>query len=125
MYLALNDQVEPANSADNANMYFHWWPKFNSIEWIQYDFPDQKTVSESRIYWFDDSPFGGTRIPLSYKILYKKGEEWVPVKNTTDYKVEKDKFNVLKFEPVKTTAIKVEVQLPEKTSSGLHEWVIK
>ena len=49
----------------------------------------------------------------------------VPVKNTTDYAVAKDKFNVVKFEPVKTTAIKVEVQLPEKTSSGLHEWNVK
>lgn len=125
MYLALNDQVEPANSADNSNMFFHWWPKFNSVEWIQYDFPAEATVSESQIYWFDDGPFGGTRIPLSYKISYKKGEEWLPVKTTTEYKVEKDKFNVLKFEPVKTTAIKVEVQLPEKTSSGLHEWIVK
>ena len=125
MYLALNDQVEPANSADNSNMFFHWWPKFNSVEWIQYDFPAEATVSESQIYWFDDGPFGGTRIPLSYKISYKKGEEWLPVKTTTEYKAEKDKFNVLKFEPVKTTAIKVEVQLPEKTSSGLHEWIVK
>jgi hypothetical protein len=125
MYLALNDQVEPANSSDNANMFFHWWPKFNSVEWIQYDFDKETIISESQIYWFDDSPFGGTRVPLSYKILYKKGDEWLPVKNTTDYVVAKDKFNVLKFEPVKTTAVKVEVQLPEKTSSGLHEWVIK
>jgi DUF1680 family protein len=125
MYLALNDQVEPASSSDNANMFFHWWPKFNSTEWIQYDFEKETTVSESQIYWFDDSPFGGTRIPVSYKILYKKGEEWLPVKNQSDYAVSKDKFNVLKFEPVKTTAIKLEVQLPEKTSSGLHEWIVK
>jgi hypothetical protein len=88
--------------------------KVQLVEWIQYDFEKESTVSESQICCFDDSPFGGTRIPVPYKILYKQGDEWLPVKNKTDYVIAKDQFKVLQFEPVKTSAIKSEVQLPEK-----------
>lgn len=125
MYMALNDQVTPANSGDNANLFFHWWPKSNTTEWIQYDFAKAETISESQIYWFDDGPFGGTRIPVSWRLLYKKGDEWLPVKNTTEYEVAKDRYNTVQFEPVTTTALKVEVRLPEKHASGLHEWIVK
>lgn len=125
MLLALNDQAEPASSIDNSNLYFHWWPKSNSTEWVQYDFDKEYTVSMSQIYWFDDAPFGGTRIPVSWRILYKKGDEWVPVKATTEYEIAKDRYNTVKFEPVTTTAMKLEVQLPEKHASGIHEWILK
>jgi uncharacterized protein len=125
LLLALNDQVTPASSIDNANLFFHWWPKSNSKEWVQYVFNKEYTVSESQVYWFDDGPYGGTRIPVSWKIYYKKGEEWIPVKNTTDYEVAKDKYTAVKFEPVTTTAMKLEVQLPEKFASGIHEWILK
>ena len=123
--IALNDQIEPMNSADQANTYLHWWPKNNSIEWVQYNFDKEHAVSESQVYWYDDGPFGGCRIPPSYKVYYKKGEEWIPVEADGNYEIAKDKFNVLKFKPVTTTALKMEVQLPEKHSTGIHEWMVK
>ena len=125
LLLALNDQVTPSSSIDHANLFFHWWPKSNSKEWVIYEFNKEHSVSESQVYWFDDSPFGGTRIPVSWRIFYKNGEEWVPVKNTTEYEVAKDKYTVVKFEPVTTTALRLEVQLPEKHASGIHEWIVK
>ncbi|TDH26606.1 glycoside hydrolase family 127 protein [Segetibacter sp. 3557_3] len=125
MFTALNDQYEPRNSIDNSAVYLHWWPKNNTKEWIQYDFEKAEKVSESSVYWFDDGPFGGCRIPASWKVLYKEGENWVPVKNSTDYEIAKDKYNTVKFEPVTTTALRIEVQLPEKQSAGVHEWIVK
>lgn len=124
-FMALNDQIDPVNSADQSNTYLHWWPKNNSKEFVQYNFEKEATISESEVYWYDDGPFGGCRIPASYKIYFKKGEEWVPVSNTTPYLVAKDKFNLIKFESVKTTALKLEVQLPENHSTGIHEWKVK
>lgn len=123
--IALNDQIEPMNSADQSNTYLHWWPKNNSLEWVQYNFDKEHAVSESQVYWYDDGPFGGCRIPPSYKVYYKKGEEWIPVEADGNYEIAKDKFNVLKFKPVTTTALKMEVQLPEKHSTGIHEWMVK
>ena len=125
MYNAIKDQYEPADSKDNTYPYMHWWPKKNSAEFVQYDFNGEQTISESKVYWFDDGPWGGCRVPASYKLFYKKDGQWVEVKNTTPYEIAKDKYNVLKFEPVKTTAIKMEIQLPVDNSTGIHEWAIK
>jgi DUF1680 family protein len=125
MLTALNDQFEPKNSMDNEGVYLHWWPKQNTEEWVQYDFDQPYTVSESSVYWFDDGPFGGCRIPASWKLLYKDGDKWVPVKNTIPYEIAKDKYNKLQFEPVKTTGLRIELRQPENHSAGLHEWIVK
>ncbi|MCF6407824.1 glycoside hydrolase family 127 protein [Chitinophaga filiformis] len=125
MYIALNDQYQPLDSHDNNSMYLHWWPKHNTLEWVQYDFDQEYTVSESQVYWYDDSPFGGCRIPASWRILYKQGDQWVPVKNVSPYTVTKDKYDSVRFEPVKTKALKLEVQLPAENASGIHEWIVK
>ncbi|AYL94928.1 glycoside hydrolase family 127 protein [Mucilaginibacter celer] len=125
MYNAIKDQYEPADSKDTNYPYLHWWPAHNTSEFVQYDFDAAHTVSESKVYWYDDGPWGGCRIPASYKILYLKDGQWVPVKNTTPYAVSKDAFNTVSFEPVTTTALKLEVQLPVDNSTGIHEWVVK
>ncbi|GAA4322382.1 glycoside hydrolase family 127 protein [Mucilaginibacter gynuensis] len=125
MYSAIKDQYEPADSKDTNYPYLHWWPKKNTTEFVQYDFDTEHTISSSSVYWFDDGPWGGCRIPASYKLLYKKGDQWVEVKTTKPYQNEKDKMNTVSFEPVKTTAIKMEIQLPVDNATGIHEWVIK
>ncbi|MCO5949628.1 glycoside hydrolase family 127 protein [Mucilaginibacter flavidus] len=125
MLKALNDQYDPQNSNDHSMPYLHWWPKQNSTEYVQYDFDKSHTVSESQVYWYDDKPFGGCAIPKAYKLYYKKGEEWIPVKETTPYTIAKDAYNTLTFEPVETTALKMEVVLPVDNSAGIHEWKVK
>ena len=72
-----------------------------------------------------DGPWGGCRIPTAWKIYYKKDAAWVPVKNIGEYEISKDKFNSVKFEPVVTTALKLEVQLPADNASGIHEWIVE
>ncbi|MFT3749884.1 MAG: glycoside hydrolase family 127 protein [Agriterribacter sp.] len=125
MLRALNDQYDPQSSQDASASYLHWWPKKNSTEFLQYDFDSVYTISSSGVYWFDDAPFGGCRIPASWRLLYKKGGEWVPVQNTTPYGTAKDKYNTVNFEPVKTTALKLEIQQPVEHSTGVHEWMVK
>lgn len=125
MLRALNDQYDPVDSKDNSASYLHWWPKQNSLEYVQYDFDSTYTISHSEVYWFDDGPWGGCRIPASWKLYYRRDGQWVPVKNTTSYEVVKDRYNSVNFEPVTTTALKMEVQLPENNSSGIHEWKVQ
>ncbi|MNK98238.1 hypothetical protein D3C87_1185970 [compost metagenome] len=121
---AINDQYEPADSKDTNYPYLHWWPRKNTIEYVQYDFDGEKNVSESKIYWYDDSPWGGCRIPASYKVLYFKEGKWLPVEVISDSGIAKDKYNILKFKDVKTTALKLELQQPQEQSSGIHEWLV-
>ncbi|MEO5891335.1 MAG: glycoside hydrolase family 127 protein [Ferruginibacter sp.] len=122
---AINDQFEPADSKDNTVPYFHWWPKKNTTEWVSYDFDKEHTVSSSKVYWYDDGPWGGCRIPAAWKIYYKKDGQWIPVTSTSTYEIAKDKYNSVTFEPVQTTALKLEVQLPVDNATGIHEWIVE
>ncbi len=121
----IHDQWEPSDSNDRSKPYLHWWPTKGTVEWVQYDFAAPARVSEVEVYWYDDTRRGECRIPESWRILYKSGNTWKPVASTTPYIVEKDKFNHVRFQPVRTTALRLEIQLPEKFSAGIHEWRIR
>jgi hypothetical protein len=82
-------------------------------------------VSESSVYWFDDTGGGGCRVPASWRILYKTGEDWLPVKPAGEDAVAKDAWNTVKFAPVRTTALRLEVKLQENGPAGVNEWRIK
>jgi DUF1680 family protein len=118
----VQDLWDPADSSDRSVPYLHWWPTRGTVEWVQYEFAAPARVSEVEVYWYDDTGRGGCRIPESWRILYKSGNTWKPVANTTPYIVEKDTFNHVRFRPVRTSALRLELQLPEKFSSGIHEW---
>ncbi|HYF68293.1 MAG TPA: glycoside hydrolase family 127 protein [Ohtaekwangia sp.] len=122
--MALNDQMEPKNSNDHSIIFYHWWPMKDTVQWVQYNFDQAQTVSTSKVYWFDDGPFGGCRTPAGWKILYKKDDRWVPVTNTSEYQVSKDKYSEVTFNPVSTTAIRLEVTLSKDHSGGILEWAL-
>nr|WP_225974523.1 hypothetical protein [Arachidicoccus ginsenosidivorans] len=125
MLRALNNQVTPADSKDQSTGNLHWWPTKNQSEWVAYDFDKAYTISSSKVYFFDDGPFGGCRVPVSWQLLYKEGDKWVPVENTSPYSIKKDSFNEVSFKPVKTTALKLQLQLPVDNSAGILEWSVK
>jgi hypothetical protein len=121
----LNEQYEPTDSNDHTAIYFHWWPKKNTTEWVQYDFARDTTISETSVYWFDDTGQGECRIPKSWNALYKRGNAWVPVETRDAYGTAKDQYHTVRFTPVRTTAIRLVVELPEAFSTGIQEWKVK
>ena len=123
---AINDRLVPADATDRSVPYTHWWPAKNTTEWLAYDFAKAETVSTSTVYWFDDGPWGGCRVPESWKLYYKNDKgDWVPVKNLTEYGVVKGAANIVNFEPVKTSAMKLEIKQPADYSCGVFEWSVK
>jgi len=123
---AINDGLVPKDENDRTIPYYHWWPKEGTTEWISYDFTAEKSISRSTVYWFDDAPWGGCRVPQSWKIFYKdKNGEWAPVENINSYGVEKGLGNEVVFKPVTTKALKIEVKLPEKNAAGIYEWQVE
>jgi DUF1680 family protein len=122
---SINDQFEPSNSNDHSYPYYHWWPDKDSWQWVEYDFEKPETVSKTRVYWFDDGPGGGCRIPDEWNLLYKSGSKWVPVSGTTPYKVTKDSWDMLEFQPIRTTGVRMMVKLNKDFASGIHEWIIE
>jgi DUF1680 family protein len=123
--ISVNDQLLPKNSIDRTWPFYHWWPKKNTNEWVQYDFDNEITISSSKVYFYDDSPFGGCRVPESWEIQYKSGEKWLPVKAISEYRVEKDSWCSVDFEPVKTNSLRLNIKLQKKFSAGVHEWEVE
>ncbi len=105
---AVYDGVDPLNSADESHLYYRLRPPEGKPAWIEYDFKAPAQVSSAKVYFADDRRF--CRLPASWRILYKDGETWKPVENAAPYKVDKDKFNEAAFKPVRTTAVRIEVE---------------
>jgi hypothetical protein len=122
---AINDQSEPQSSRDPSNSFFHWWPKKGTMEWVQYTFEKPATVSETEVYWFDDTGSGECRVPQSWRVLYQDGEKWRPVEHNELYSVEKDRYNKVTFKPVATSGLRLEVTLQPNWSAGIQEWTVK
>ncbi len=123
---AINDRLIPKGGDDRSIPYTHWWPGKNTTEWLTYTFKEPATVSTSTVYWFDDGPWGGCRVPTAWKLYYKTDAgEWAEVKNPSDYSCDKGSACTVNFDPIKTTAMKLEIVQPEEHSCGIFEWSVK
>jgi len=108
---AVYDGFEPLSSADESYLYYRMRPPAGKPAAIEYEFKTPTEISSSDAYFVDDRRF--CRLPESWRILIRDGAGWRPVKNREVYGVEKDKFSRVTFEPVKTTAVRIEVE-PKK-----------
>ena len=122
--VALSDTIEPKSSQDNNIPRFTWWSHKGSKEWVQYTFESKTRVGGTAVYWFDDSPQGGCRPPVKWELQYLNGDEWIDVKNTSPYKTDLNQYNVVAFEPVFTSAVRLAVRLQRDFSGGILEWKI-
>jgi len=123
---AINDRLVPKDENDRSVPYTHWWPKKGSTEWIGYEFSQESTVQSATVYWYDDGPWGGCRVPQSWRILYQDAQgQWQPVSGANAYPTDKGVACIVNFDPVKTKALRLEVVLPNDNSAGLFEWIVK
>ena len=94
-------------------------------EWIEMAFAKPATVSETLVYWFDDTGRGGVRVPKSWRLLYKDAAgAWTPVEGA-DLGVAKDAYNTVRFSPVTTSALRIELVMQPDVSAGVQEWKVK
>jgi hypothetical protein len=120
---ALSDQDIGRGPSDLSIPRFTWWDHKGTTEWVQYSFREPKKVAGVEVYWFDDtSAGGGCAVPKSAKVLYRDGSDWKPVRETAgQYDSTR---SVITFEPVETTALRLEVQLQTGRSGGILEWSV-
>ena len=123
---SINDRLVPKDENDRSMPYTHWWPKQGTTEWLGYEFPEQCTVQSCTVYWFDDGPWGGCRVPKSWRILYLDAQgQWQPVSGADRYPTDKGAACIVNFDPVSTKALRLEVVLPDDNSAGLFEWSVR
>jgi DUF1680 family protein len=109
---ALCDQIEPVNSEDGSSPYLRLHPQSGDRAWVQYDFAKPSRVSSVDVYWKDDKQY--CALPAAWRLLYKEGNDWKPVVATDSYTVAKDQYNKISFQPVTTSALRIEIQLQAK-----------
>lgn len=122
---AVSDGVEPSSSSDLSIPRFTFWDHKGTQEWVTYDLRAPKSVSSCSVYWFDDAPGGGCRVPASWSVMYKDGDDWKPVTGASAAGVAKDSYNAMTFDAVTTSALKLVVQLQPDYSGGIMEWKVK
>ena len=121
---AVNDGDEPSASNDPSS-YFDWWPEKGKTEWIEYAFPGTSTVSQTQVYWFDDTGRGEARVPASWRILYKDGDEWKPVASQQEFGTDKDQYNTVRFRSVTTNGLRLEVTMQPEWTAGIQKWKVQ
>jgi hypothetical protein len=119
---ALADQLDVAGAGDKARPLFHWWNRLGGVEWVEYELDAPAVVSGCEVYWLCDVPHGACDAPASWRVLWRDGEEWKPVAATGPFGVDLGRFERVEWTPVRTRALRLEVQCKPKLSAGLHEW---
>jgi len=118
---AMWDGLVPKASNDRSVPHFSWWPRAGDVEYVIWKFDQSKAISQAQVYWYIDED--STTTPEWWKLYYKAGDKWMEIKNTSPYGLAKDKFNTVTFEPVNTSAIKLETKLGDR-SGGISEWIV-
>lgn len=95
-------------------------PNAKETEWAQYQFEKARRVSGVQVYWFDNTT--DRKAPKSWRILAKQNGQWNPVEAPSDYGIKLDTFNEVKFKPVETDSLRLEVHLQDGVAAGIHEW---
>lgn len=113
---AVNDNSNPAHSNDKSAGAYGNWNNPNSIQWVQYEWPQQHRLDRTRIYWFDDD--GGVLVPTTAYIEYWDGNSWI---YAGDVPLQEDAFNDLEFDNIETNRLRVSM-LNTRQSTGILEW---
>ncbi|HEV2314232.1 MAG TPA: DUF5695 domain-containing protein [Candidatus Acidoferrales bacterium] len=122
---ALNDKIVPRNSQDISVPRFVWNGRKGTTEWVEYDFPTQEKVWSAQVYWAEDkNPDALCNLPKSWRVLYRDGANWKEVNASNGYPVVADAFSEAAFQPVTTSALRIEAHLDDNATAGIFQWRI-
>jgi len=131
-YGAMFDGHVPDSSSGRGarfTTYSFGGSEHGKLHWVRRNFDEPTVVSSTKVFWVDESPRNGdVRLPKWWKVLYLDADgEWREVENASGYGVEADIFNEVTFKPVRTSALRLDVQTlddPRRYAMGIFEWVI-
>ncbi|HHI78869.1 MAG TPA: glycoside hydrolase family 127 protein [Planctomycetes bacterium] len=121
---ALMDGKLPKSSSDRSIPRMTFWPLKGATGQLFCRFDQARRIESSAVYWFDDRPGGGCRVPASYQLYYRDGPSWTPVRLApgSRYSVQRDRLNPIHFAPVRAREWMLEIQMQKGASTGLLEW---
>jgi DUF1680 family protein len=130
---AINDGITPASSRDRANsLYAIRREEPNDPNpWLEYQWSAPVAISSVDVFWAIDAPRakglpgsegGMLAAPISYRILYWNGSDFVPVANPQGLAGAADTFNPTAFDAVTTDRLRLEIAPEGEKGAGVLEW---
>jgi beta-xylosidase len=116
---AINNGGTPANSQDRSNLAYGNWPQ-QGTQWIEYQWPTAQSLNKSSVYWFDDNQ--GIDVPASCQLQYWNGSQYVNVAGQSACGVNANVENVVTFNAVNTTRLRLNITSRSGLSTGVLEW---
>jgi uncharacterized protein len=116
----LSSPAHPKSSRETSLAWFAWTRV--DTAWVEFELPMEQEVSEVQAFWrIDDLP-GGSRVPMSWRVLGKFQGRWEPLWSPNPWGVEPDRFNRVILETAKTKALRLEVVTQPGYTAGLLGW---
>ncbi|MBN1610468.1 MAG: glycoside hydrolase family 127 protein [Polyangiaceae bacterium] len=122
---AANDQYDPTSSHDESRKNTRLEPDQDGSVWIDYEFPEPARVSEASVYWFEATDWRKEDSPASWRLLYRDGERYLPVRTSDRYGTALDRYHRVRFVPVVTAALRLEAVPKAQSAVGLLEWRVQ
>lgn len=93
----------------------------NAADWLEVDFGKATSLSEVRLYFYDDG--GGVQTPASYTLQYLSGASWldIPGQKLTPAAPVGNEVNVVTFPSVTTTRLRAVLTSRPGAASGITE----
>jgi serine/threonine protein kinase len=96
-----------------------WHPHRGGMEWVQLEWETPQILGECQVVWFVDA---ASALPEFWRLLYREESgAWVPV-DAAMPAAEQNKWCVVKFPPIKTTALRIAAQCKEGFWAGICHW---
>jgi hypothetical protein len=119
----IRDGTEPGSSADTSVPGFFWAGARSTSEWVEYRFGGPQQFASAEVYWAEGTtPFGPSRLPANWQILWWDGAGWQAVESSAGSETVKDRFSQVRFKPVTTTALRLKTELRDGACAGILAW---
>lgn len=93
-----------------------------TAQWVQYEWQNPVTIDEVQLFWFNFDNLA--KFPQAHRLKYWDGKAFVPVNNPIGYELINNQYNTTKFDEVKTTRLRLELDSVERFASTLLEWKV-
>ncbi len=123
--LAASEPYEPGSSHDETRKTARLEPDGAGNVWIEYEFPEPTSISEASVYWFESTDWRRQCPPACWRLLYRSGGGYLPVRTEDVYATSLDRYHPIRFEPVVAAALRLEAVPRAQSTVGLLRWRVR
>lgn len=115
----LNDGLTPNNTGPARGSGRQ---QRSAAQWVQYEWARPVRTGKISVYWWNFE--NSVKLPLSYRIKYWNGQDFVAVRNANGLTIENDRFNTTTFNEIETTRLRLEVDSAQRFPGVILEWAV-